>query len=153
MPFNLKSIFSAGAEKVVQAVGDAFDKNFTNKEEREAAKLKAIEEINRNLEAMQAAALKEYELENQDRASARGRETEFVKATGHVDYMQIFVGVVIMLSFFAALIIIGYKAIPAGNEHIMINAIGILEGLVLSVAGYYYGSSMGSRLKDMKKGA
>ena len=91
------------------------------------------------------------ELEIQDRASARNREVEFVKATGHSDWMQIAVGSIIMLSFFASLIMIGFYAIPVGNEHIMINAIGIMEGLVLSVASYYFGSSLGSKIKDMKK--
>lgn len=91
------------------------------------------------------------ELEIKDREGARNREVEYVKATGHADWMQIIIGVMIMLSFFAGLILIGFKPIPTGNEHIMINAIGIMEGLVLSVASYYFGSSLGSKIKDLKK--
>lgn len=92
-----------------------------------------------------------YALDVQDRDSARHREIEITKTVGHADKMQIFVGVAIILAFFTSLILIGFKEIPARNEHIMINALGILEGGILSVITYYYGSSMGSRLKDMKK--
>ena len=91
-----------------------------------------------------------FSLEIQDKDSARKREQEFVKVTGHMDWMQTAVGVLVMSSFLAALVLIGFKEIPSKNEHLMINAIGIMEGLVLSVVSYYYGSSAGSRLKDMK---
>lgn len=155
---DLKGLFKTGAEKVAQAVGKAFDDNFTNKEEilragidLEKVKGDIIAAANRHTEEMEKLAVKELELQNENTKSAREREAEFVKATGHADYMQVAVGAIIMIAFFATLIIIGFKAIPPGNEHIMINAIGILEGLVLSVAGYYFGSSLGSRIKDMKK--
>ncbi len=151
MPINLKSIFSGGAEKLIGTIGKAIDDIGTSKEEREAAKLALQQEINRHLEAMQASADKELEAQLNNTKDARAREVEFVKATGQADKMQIAVGVIIMVSFFAALIVIGFKAIPPGNEHIMINAVGILEGLVMSVAGYYYGSSLGSRIKDQKQ--
>ena len=90
------------------------------------------------------------QLEINDRQSARQRETEYVKSTGHADWMMIAVGILIMLAFIGCLAFVVYRPIPEGNEHIIVNAIGILEGLVLSVAGYYYGSSLGSRIKDMK---
>lgn len=151
MGLNLKSIFSAGAEKLIGTVGKVIDDIGTNKEEREAAKLALQQEINRHIEVMQTSADKELQAQLDNTKDARAREVEFVKATGHADWMQVGVGVIIMLSFFASLIVIGFKAIPQGNEHIMINAIGILEGLVMSVAGYYFGSSLGSRIKDMKK--
>ncbi len=82
-----------------------------------------------------------------DVQSARTRETEFVKATGHIDWMQSIVGGLIMIAFIGCLFLIGFKKIPDGAEHLMVNALGIIEGLVV---GYYYGSSAGSRLKDMK---
>lgn len=91
-----------------------------------------------------------FELEIKDRDSARNREIEITKSLGHSDRMQIFVGVVIMFAFFVALVLIGFREIPPRNEHIMINAVGILEGAILSVITYYFGSSMGSRLKDQK---
>lgn len=92
-----------------------------------------------------------YALEQQDKSSARTREVDFIKVTGHIDWMQTIVGITVMVAFIGALFLIGFKQLPSGSEHLMINAIGIMEGLVLSVVGYYYGSSAGSRIKDMKK--
>jgi len=146
----LKGLFQGKAKEVLDSAFKGLDGLITNKEELAKIRLEAEQELNRHAEAMEAAALKEMEMQNANTASARQRETDYLKATGHADRMQAFVGILIMLSFFAGLIMIGWKAIPAGNEHIMINALGILEGLVLSVAGYYYGSSLGSRLKDKK---
>lgn len=90
------------------------------------------------------------ELAMADRANARNRETEFVKATGHIDWMMTITGSLVLSAFVALLIVICFKEIPAKNEHLVINAIGVIEGLVGLVVGYYYGSSAGSRIKDMK---
>lgn len=49
---GILDIFKAGGAKIVETIGDAIDKNITNKEEREAAKLAAIQESNRSIEAM-----------------------------------------------------------------------------------------------------
>lgn len=145
-----KKILSSGTTDIIGAVGKVLDNVITNKEELAQAKLEAEKEINRHFETVQANLLKQQELEVQDKGSARIRETEYIKATGHADWMMILVGLIIMLSFVGCLSFVVYKPIPEGNEHIIINAIGILEGLVLSVAGYYYGSSLGSRIKDQK---
>lgn len=144
-------IFGSGAKEVVSAVGGVLDNLITTKEEKEAAKLEIEKEINRHFEALQANATKELELELADKDSARKREAEFVKATGHMDWMQTSVGVIVLITFIGSLVLIGFKKIPEGSEHLMINAIGIMEGMVLSVVGYYFGSSAGSRIKDMKK--
>lgn len=108
-------------------------------------------EANRHTEAMEAQALKVQELENADRDSAREREKAVVQATGHMDYFQMFVGGMMIVTFFAAVIFIAQYEVPKSNEHIMINALGILEGAVLTIISYYYGSSLGSRNKDLKK--
>jgi hypothetical protein len=84
MGLNLKSIFSAGAEKLASAVGDAFDKNFTNKEEKEAAKLAMIQEINRNFETLSAQANdleKAYIADVQDARNANVKIQESDKAS------------------------------------------------------------------------
>jgi len=151
MPINLKSIFSAGAEKLVSAVGDAFDKNFTNKEEKELAKLETLKEINRNFEAIQSNVLKELELEVQDRSSARGRESEFVKATGHIDYLMWFLAISAMGIFSFMVYSVIDNAVPEKNRELIFHIFGIVEGVLLSIFSYYFGSSAGSRIKDMKK--
>jgi hypothetical protein len=151
MGLNLKSIFSAGAEKLVSAVGDAFDKNFTNKEEKEAAKLAVMQEINRNFEMLQSQILKENELENADRDSARMREREIVKATGHSDYMMVFLAIVAIIIFSFIVFHLVRSSVPSENRELLTNIVGLVEGILLSIYTYYWGSSAGSRLKDIKK--
>lgn len=119
-------------------------KNLINQGKIPAEHLMEFEKMEREFE------LEIARIEVSDRVSARERETEYIKATGHADWMMIAVGIIIMLAFIGCLGFVVYRPIPQGNEHIIVNAIGILEGLVLSVAGYYYGSSLGSRLKDRK---
>lgn len=151
MPLNLKSLFASGAEKLVSAVGDAFDKNFTNKEEKEAAKLAIMQEINRNFEQLQVNILKENELENEDRDSARRREAEIVKATGHSDYMMVFLAIVAIVIFSFIVWHLIRATVPSENRELLTNIVGLIEGILLSIYTYYWGSSAGSRLKDIKK--
>ena len=150
MPLNLKSLFSAGAEKLVKAVGNAFDQNFTNKEEKAAAQLAITQEINRNMEALEDSANKAFEIEVQDRTSARGRETEFVKATGHIDYLMWFLAIAAMAIFGYMVFSVINEKIVNENRELIFHIFGIVEGVLLSIFSYYFGSSAGSRIKDMK---
>jgi len=151
MSLNLKGIFSAGAEKLVSAIGNAVDQIGTSKEEKEAAKLAITQEINRNMEALISQANELEKAYLADTQNARSREADFVKATGRQDYMQIAVGILVMGCFMVTVWFVATQPLPEGSEHLLINAMGILEGMVLAVVGYYYGSSAGSRIKDMKK--
>lgn len=142
------------APKVLDVIGDVLPdkgllgivKNIIDKDDSIPAEVKM--ELQKSLQDFEKEM---FALEIQDKDSARHREIEVIKSLGHADRMQIFVGGVMVLAFFATLILIGFKEIPERNEHIMINALGILEGAVLAVITYYYGSSMGSRIKDMKR--
>jgi hypothetical protein len=150
MGFNLKSIFSGGVKDVIDSVGNALDKTFTNDGERLAAKLDALKEANRALEAVQAAALKEYELEIQDRTNARLRESEFVKATGHTDYLMWFLAIAAMVIFSYMVWSVINARVQPENRELIFHIFGIVEGVLLSIFSYYFGSSAGSRIKDMK---
>lgn len=151
MPLNLKGIFASGATDLVKAVGGALDNLITSPEERAAAKLEIEKEANRHMEVMEANLVKEIELENQDRADARARESEFVKATGHVDYMMWFLAISAMLIFGFIIWHLVRDTVPAENREILIGLIGIIEGVLIAMYSYYWGSSAGSRIKDMRK--
>jgi hypothetical protein len=43
------------------------------------------------------------------------------------------------------------RAIPDGNREIAIHTLGIVEGVVVTIYSYYFGSSAGSRAKDQKE--
>jgi hypothetical protein len=83
-------------------------------------------------------------IEQADRASARVRETDFVKATGHVDWMMYLVCLIGLAAFVFILFVLVYEHIPAANRDLFIHAIGMVEGVAISIFSYYFGSSKGS---------
>ena len=80
-----------------------------------------------------------YKLEVEDRNSARQREIEMVKA-GSGDWMMNATGVIGLGSFLLLLIAIVFMDVPESNKELMIHTTGIVEGIVLSIVGYYFGS-------------
>lgn len=143
-------IFGGKASEVVNSVGSVLDDLITSKEEREAAKLAIQQEVNKHFEQLQTNLIKEQELENADRASARNRESEFVKATGRADYFQYFIGGIAVVTMCGIVIWILTKPIPEKNDHVVMLVIGELLGIVAAIYSYHYGSSQGSRFKDMR---
>lgn len=144
----LSSIFKIGTKEIIDSVGSVLDNLITNKEELAAAKLEAEKEINRHFETLQDKLIKQQELEVQDRQTARNRESEVVKATGKYDYMMwslAFCGIGIL--FYCLYYLVNYRI---ENKELFIHFLGIIEGVVVSIYGYYFGSSLGSRIKDSK---
>lgn len=95
----------------------------------------------------------EFELEMEqlvqaDRASARIRETDFVKSLGHVDWMMYFTGIIGLASFGFILYVLVYITLPESNRDLFIHAIGMVEGVAVSIFSYYFGSSKGSHDKN-----
>lgn len=89
-----------------------------------------------------------FTLEIQDRASARTRETEFVKSTGHIDWMQVCVGITVMLSFVSLQYALINLHIPDENRDTFMHMVGMIDTSVGLVIGYYFGSSKGSHDKS-----
>lgn len=82
-----------------------------------------------------------YELEVADRDSARKREVEVAK-TGQFDLMFNLTGVIGLAAFAFIIYAIVYLDIPENNKEVWIHLIGICEGIVLSIFGYFYGSAV-----------
>jgi len=82
-----------------------------------------------------------YELEVRDRESARSREVE-VSKTGKFDYLFNLTGLIGLGVFVFIVYAIVYLEIPKENKEIFIHLIGIAEGVVLSIFGYYFGSAV-----------
>ena len=82
-----------------------------------------------------------YKLEVEDRDSARKREVEIAK-TGKIDYMHDFTGIIGLGAFCFMIYAIVYLEIPSSNKEVWINLIGIVQGIVLSIFGFYYGSAV-----------
>ena len=82
-----------------------------------------------------------YKLEVADRDSARKREVEIAK-TGRFDFMYNLTGIVGLGAFAFIVYAIVYLEIPSENKEIWIHLIGICEGIVLSIFGYFFGSAV-----------
>lgn len=82
-----------------------------------------------------------YELEVKDRESARNREVEIAK-TGKFDFMFNLTGFVGLGIFIFIVYVIVYLEVPKDNKELFIHLIGIAEGVVLSIFGYYFGSAV-----------
>jgi len=107
-------------------------KNLIDKDENIAPEDKAI---------MHDQIKELYELEVADRDSARKREIEIAK-TGKKDYMHSFTGVIGLLSFCFMIYAVVYLEVPENNKEVFINILGICQGIVLSIFGFYYGSAV-----------
>ena len=82
-----------------------------------------------------------YKLEVADRDSARKREVEKAK-TGQFDFMFNLTGLVGLGAFAFLIYAIVYLEVPEHNKEIWIHLIGITEGIVLSIFGYFFGSAV-----------
>lgn len=80
-------------------------------------------------------------IEAEDRKSAREREVEIAKA-GKFDLMYNLTGIIGLSAFAFIVYAIVYLEIPKENKEVWIHLIGICEGIVLSIFGYFYGSSI-----------
>jgi hypothetical protein len=82
-----------------------------------------------------------YELEVADRDSARKREVEKAKSGGF-DFMFNLTGVIGLGAFAFIIYAIVFLQIPESNKEVWIHLIGICEGIVLSIFGYFFGSAV-----------
>lgn len=79
-----------------------------------------------------------YELEVLDRDSARQREVNIAKF-GKTDYMFVVTGSVGLIVFCFLVYSIVFLEIPEPNKEVFIHLVGICEGIVLSIFGYFFG--------------
>lgn len=86
-----------------------------------------------------------HALQVEDRKSARQREVE-VRKHG-IDWLFNLTGLVGLGAFAFIIYAIISIEVPESNKELFIHGIGIVEGVALSIFGYYFGTSM----KDDKK--
>lgn len=91
--------------------------------------------------AAQEALIRAYEAEVSDRDSARRREVEITKSGKH-DWLFNITGLVGLTAFGFIVYVITQLNVPEGNKELFIHLIGIVEGVALSIFGYYFGTSM-----------
>ena len=84
-------------------------------------------------------ALEAYKIEVSDRESARKREVELRKYG--TDWMFNVTGIVGLLAFGFLVYTVVTTQVPESNKEIFIHLLGIVEGVALSIFGYYFGSA------------
>lgn len=80
-----------------------------------------------------------YKLEVEDRNSAREREVNIIEKGGN-DWMMNATGIIGLGSFLILIFAIVFITVPESNSELLIHTTGIVEGIVLSIVGYYFGS-------------
>jgi hypothetical protein len=84
-------------------------------------------------------ALEAYKIEVSDRDSARKREVELRKYG--TDWMFNLTGIIGLLAFAFLVYTVVTTKVPDTNKEIFIHMIGIVEGVALSIFGYFFGSA------------
>ena len=129
---------STNAPKVLDVVGDLLP------DQGALGVVKNLIQNDPDLEPSQKAEFSRmaFELESADRASARQREVEVVKATGKVDWMMVITGIVGLLSFMFTIYAVVYIESVKENE-LFIHLMGMIEGVVIgNIFAYYFGASV-----------
>ena len=135
---NLGKLLKEKAPKILDIIGDVLPSSGT------MGILKNIISKDPDLTPEQKAELHNqvtelYKLEVADRDSARKREVDISKA-GATDWMMNVTGIIGLGSFLFLIYAIVFITVPEHNSELMIHTTGIVEGIVLSIVGYYFGS-------------
>lgn len=150
---KLKDILSAGVDKAAEAIGKAFDANFTSKEEKEAAKLATMQEVNRSFEELGRQALELEKMYLQDVANARALQ---VAALAQNDLFSkrfiYYLAAFIVVSATAAGFGLYWIEVPLENKRMveMFFDVYLFAG-ALSVIYFFFGSSRGQERSEETK--
>lgn len=87
--------------------------------------------------------LERERLSTEDRKSARERETSL----GRVDWMMNLTGLIGLGAFVYIIYALFNLNIPHENREFAIHLLGIIEGIVIGIYGYYFGTSKSSAMK------
>ena len=131
---------SEKAPKILDTVGDVLpDKGILGIVKN---LISSSDELSPEDKAIAFDQLKEiYEIEVRDRESARLREVEVAKVHSF-DFLFNLTGVIGLGIFIFIVYAIVFLQIPPENKEVWIHLIGICEGVVLSIFGYYFGSAV-----------
>lgn len=151
----LANLFSAGASSLVEAVGDAIDKNFTSDEERKELEAEIAKASMQYEVEMATLGLEEKKAHLADTDSARKHQTE-VQKSEHASWFaknvhpMLAVGIIGLTFCMYFWIIQGdmAKIADKGVKDIVIYILGALTTISTQVAAYYFGSSQGSKDKQ-----
>ena len=80
-----------------------------------------------------------YQLQQEDVENARKREVDLAEATGSHDWMQRAVGITGLVAFVVTLV---FAFIGDVNNEVLFHILGVVEGVAITIFGYYFGGSI-----------
>ncbi len=148
-------LFSSGASSLVEAVGEAIDKNVTSDEEKKELENELAKAAMQYELEMAALSLEEKKAVFSDIASARVNQSR-VQESEHASWLaknvhpMLAIGIIVLTFFMFFIIIFGSKwGIPSSEtKHITIYILGALTTISTQVVAYFFGSSQGSKDKQ-----
>ena len=151
----LANLFSTGASSLVEAVGEAIDKNFTSDEEQKELEVEMAKASMQYEVEMATIGLKEKKAYFADTAGARKHQSR-VQESEHASWIaknvhSLMAIAIIGLTFFMYFWIINgdiEKIVKPGMKDIVIYILGALTTVSTQVASFYFGSSQGSKDKQ-----
>jgi len=147
----LTNLFSSGASSLINAVGDAIDKNITSDEERKDLE-NEIEKARLNYDIeMKGLGISQEKAYLEDTASARdnqsrvqeSEEAGFLAKNVHPILALIIIGLTFFLYYW---LIMG--SFEEAKKDIIIYILGALTTISTQVVAYFFGSSKGSKEKQ-----
>ncbi len=150
----ITDLFSGGASKLVDSVGNTLDKVITTKAEKMQLDNEMAKAEMDYQEDMQKLSIEERQLMYADTASARQREIAIAqnpnatKLSKNITYYLAIAGTVLCFAMFYILIFTKQLDNDDGKKQIVMYILGVLSALLTQVYGYYFGSSAGSAAKS-----
>ncbi|MCZ8355480.1 MAG: hypothetical protein O9340_12135 [Cyclobacteriaceae bacterium] len=147
----IKNLFSGKGKSLADTLVNGLDEIITNKEELAQVKLLLDKETHRHMEQLEANILREYEFEIQDRSNARNREIEVMRG-GSKNITQnvlAYMGIIAFFYMTGYIISRGLGEMSAEESFIIGNLTGLAGAIAKDIYSYYFGSSIGSRNKDV----
>lgn len=151
----LQDLFSGGASKLVDSVGNVLDNVITTKEEKlELENELRKAEMQFDLE-VKKLSVEEERLSYQDIASARDREVK-IQTSEYSTWLGKNVSPILALGSTILIFVLFYCVIfkpekmdkLQGAKDIVLYIMGVLSAIISQIFSYYFGSSRGSAMKS-----
>ena len=147
----LKNLIGGKGSEIIESVGGVIDEFTQSKEEKAQLKLETEKVLNQHLQALEAEATKQFEIQMKDMADSRNREIQIAtsdKAPTLNKVITPILALVVIALVFLLFYLIMFKPNIGVEKDILVFVLGALISQAGQVLSYYFGSSRGSTDKQ-----
>jgi hypothetical protein len=144
----ISKLFSGGVVDIVEKVGNIADKFIQTKEEKDAFSLemtKVQADINQKANELAASIDEAYLKDTQDARLAYSKIQESENSSWLAKNIMPVLTLGVTVGFFGLLVYMLKYEVPKANEAIMYTMLGSLGTAWITMVGFYFGSSQGSK--------